>query len=863
MLSRFEYDRMLKRYSHPANRIKLISYIALGAFVLFLVGILVVAILFALVAKDLPRPDKVQRVDGLSTVILDRNGETIYDIFKNQNRIPVLQEDIPKALKEATVAVEDKEFFTHQGLSTKGITRAVINVVVFHKSLQSGSTLTQQLVKNALLTNEQTMSRKIKEAILSIQIERKYTKDEILQMYLNEAPYGGTAVGVEAASKYYFNKHTKELTVAECVVLSGLPQSPTYYSPFGADPKAYVPRAYHVLTRMREDGYITSQQEIALRKEVDTMKFPGGGDDSLKAPHFVAYVKEQLNERFGADVLEKGGYRIKTTLDLKLQETAQKIVKEEIDKVKNLKVSNGAAVVIDPKTGEILAMVGSKDYAATDSGGLKFNVATQGLRQPGSTMKPFSYAAAMIKGYTPATLLMDVDTKYPSGEKDKPEYNPKNYDLKYRGPMQLRYALANSINTIAVKVTALTGVKDVLRTAYEMGLTTLEPTDDNMKRFGLSLTLGGGEVRLLDLTSAFGGFATGGYRSEPVSILSVIDAKGKTAYEYKPNEPKRVLPADIAFLISSILSDNDARKDTFGVASKLVIPGHTVAVKTGTTDDKRDNWTVGYTPSTVVGVWVGNNDNSVMDPRLASGVTGAAPIWNRIMMEVLKNTKKDEPFTKPDSIVEVEIDTLGGGLPKDGQGKRKEFFVKGTEPTTTSPVYSQVKVSRKDSSKRANAVEVLRGEYDLKDGIVFNESDPVSTDGKNRWQEGIDAWMQTQSDSRYKLYKETYQGTDSMAVVIRDPQDKSEVRGSTINVTADAISTTDITRMEIYIDNDKKKEGSGNHISEQIGNLSDGIRTIRVRALDKDGKSTDTIIQVGFNQSYANPTPVPAPTSTP
>ena len=494
-----------------------------------LVGILLfVGILFAWYAKDLPRPDKVRRTEGLSTVVLDRNGERLYDIFENENREPVRFEDIPKNLKDATVAIEDKGFYKHQGLSTSGIIRAFLSIAFF-RGFQGGSTLTQQLVKTVLLTKERTLPRKMKEAILAVQIERKYSKDEILQMYLNEVPYGGIAVGVESASHYYFDKPVKELGLVESAVIAGFPQAPSTYSPFTGQAKAYIGRTQNVLRRMREDGYISPTEETDARKKLDTVQF-ASASAGLRAPHFVAYVRDQLVEKFGTKMVEGGGLRVTTTLDWKLQEKAQKIVKEEVDKAKKLKVSNGAAVVLNPKTGEILAMVGSKDYDATDSSGLKFNVVTQGLRQPGSAIKPITYAAAFKKGYTASTMLLDVDTKYPSGDPAKPEYNPKNYDNKFRGPVQLRFALANSINTIAVKVSALVGIKDILKTAYDMGLSTLEPTNDNIKRIGLSLTLGGGEVTLLELTNAFGVFASGGQKAESIAILKVEDPKGKVLF---------------------------------------------------------------------------------------------------------------------------------------------------------------------------------------------------------------------------------------------------------------------------------------------------------------------------------------------
>ncbi|MBI5449709.1 PBP1A family penicillin-binding protein [Candidatus Gottesmanbacteria bacterium] len=860
MFDIFQTRQMRRSRGIPGSRLPMFARLATLAFFAITGSVLFVGLLFAWYAKDLPRPDKVKRSDGLSTVILDRNGESLYDIFEDENRIPVKWEDIPQYLKDGTVAVEDKDFYKHQGLSSSGILRALVNIFVF-RNFQGGSTLTQQLVKTVLLTQERTLPRKIKEAILAIQIERKYKKDEILQMYLNEAPYGGTAVGVESASQYYFGKPVKELGLAESAILAGLPQSPSRYSPFGADPKAFVWRTQQVLRRMREDGYISAVSETEARKQLNVMKF-SEDHSSLRAPHFVAYVKEQLVEKFGSKMVEGGGLRVTTSLDWKLQQKAQEIVADEVKTAKTLKVSNGAAVVIDPKAGEILAMVGSKDYSATDASGFKFNVATQGLRQPGSALKPITYAAAMKKGYTASMLLMDVDTKYPSGDTAKPEYNPKNYDGKFRGPMHLRYALANSVNTIAVKVSALVGVHDILRTAFDMGITSLAPTDENSRRIGLSLTLGGGEVRLLDLTSAFGVFATGGFRQNPVSILKVEDAKRKVLFEQKSVSPRRVLADDVSYIISNILSDNDARKEVFGTRSYLVIPGHTVAVKTGTTDDKRDNWTVGYTQSVVVGVWVGNNDNSPMHPSLASGVTGAAPIWRRIIMEAVKG-KADEPFVRPDSVVEMDIDAYGGGLPVDGYPKRKEVFIKGTEPTGPAGIYQNLKISKKDSNKLANSVEIAKLEYDTKQYVVFLENDPVSGDGKNRWQEGIDAWIGGQGEPKFHPPKDVYQGTDQIGVTIKEPSDGSQVNTNDVKIVAEAGSLNDITRMEVFVDDVRVVDKGDKKISETISVANGSYRTIKVKATDSKGNAAEASIHIGVNQAYATPTPALTPTPMP
>lgn len=855
-------ERSRKRISRYKNKkLYFLSLAAIVGFVGLALGTLFIMFLFIWYAKDLPRPDKIKRTEGLSTVVLDRNEVKLYDIFEDENRIPVKFEDIPLHLKNATIAIEDKNFYKHQGLSQSGLFRAMINIFVF-RNLQGGSTLTQQLVKNVLLTSERTIPRKIKEAILALQIERKYTKDEILQMYLNEAPYGGTAIGVESAAQYYFGKPVRDLGLIECAIIAGLPQAPSRYSPFTGQDNAYVWRTQQVLRRMREDGYLSKDQEKSASDQLENVKFVDTSK-TLKAPHFVAYVQELLEDKLGKKVVDAGGLTVTTTLDWDIQEQAQTIVAEEVDKAKKLQVSNGAAVVINPKDGEILAMVGSRDYSATDAAGLKFNVVTQGLRQPGSAIKPITYATAFKKGYTASTMLMDLLTKYPSGFSDQPEYEPKNYDLKYRGPTQLRYALGNSINTIAVKLSALVGIRDILETAYDLGIDSLEPTSQLLKRVGLSLTLGGGEVKLIELTGAYGVFAAGGLRSDPVAILKVINAQGKTIYEHKPANPRRVLPEDVSYLISHILSDNNARKQIFGTNSYLYIAGRNVAVKTGTTDDKRDNWTIGYTPSRVVGVWVGNNDNSPMHPSLSSGVTGAAPIWAKLIKYVLSDLP-NEDFSRPVNIVELDIDEFGGGLPVEGGSTRKEIFIKGTEPTGPAIVYQKIRVSIKDENRLANAVEINKGEYKEKLFIVIKEDDPVSSDGVNRWQEPINAWIGAQGDSKFHPPTETYNEGDKLAVHIVKPNDLSRIDSNDIEVVANAAGFKKVTLMEIYVDEEKVRDSNDSRINETL-NLTDGSHKIKVKAIDEDGNSSERVVKVGIKQDYADPTPSPTEeiTSTP
>jgi penicillin-binding protein 1C len=843
------------------TRMKFLTFFATSLLIVLIGGLFLTGALFAWYAKDLPSPTRVRRSDGLSTIIYDRNSEPIYDIFRDQNRIPVEFNEIPQILKDATVSIEDKDFYKHEGFSFKGIIRSFLNIILYHRIEGGGSTLTQQLVKNVLLTNEQTLPRKIKEFMLAVQIERKYTKDEILQMYLNEAPYGSTTYGIEAAAQYYFNKKAKDLSPMESIVLAGFPQSPSRYSPFTGDANAYQWRATQVLRRLREDGKISREQEEQFNKDLFTMQFPGG-KGKFKAPHFVNYVKEELVKLFDQKTVEEGGLRVTTTLDLKLQEKVEQIVKEEVDKIKNLKVGNGAALVLNPNSGEILVMVGSKDYNASDSAGAKFNVVTQGLRQPGSALKPITYAQAFKEGYTPTSIIMDVETKFPGGGTEK-EYAPKNYDLKWHGPTQIRYALGNSFNMPAVKTVALVGVSDMLSLAYDMGLSTLEPTKENMSRFGLAVTLGGGEVRLIELTEAYGVFATGGIKQDAVSILKVTDSKGHTLYEYKGTAGKRVLSEEISYLITNILSDNKARVIEFGENSYLNMGGKPIFVKTGTTDDKRDNWTFGGSRSRVVGVWVGNNDNSAMNPSLASGLTGAAPIWNRIIKEAIKDAPA-EPFKRPDNVIEMDIDAFGGGLPRPEFPTRKEIFIKGTEPTSISSIYKKIKIS-KANGKIANQIEIASGAYDEKEFIVFNENDPVSTDGKNRWQEGIDAWLKTQPDPKYHPPTEVSSERDDRVVMnITDPQDHQRFDDHDIKVAGEAFSLNEIKEIKVRIDGADMDTVNTNTYS-RVFNLNSGPHTIQMTARDGKGREATGEVKIGVNADWnasIAPTPAPSPSAS-
>lgn len=512
-------------------------------------------------------------------------------------------------------------------------------------------------------------------------------------------------------------------------------------------------------------------------------------------------------------------------------------------------LGNGSLVMLDSKNGDILALIGSYDYENAAYG--KFDVATLGKRQPGSALKPILFALAFEKKYTPATVLMDVETEFGVPEPGQEPYKPKNYDGKYRGPVQLRFALANSLNVPAVKVLALGGVRDFLQLSYNMGLSTLAPTEANMKRFGLSIALGGGEVTLLELTSAYTVFANGGKKVETQFIEEIRDYNNKVIYKKPKVKEKKVLSEGAAFLVSHILSDDIARADAFGRGSLLNVPGKTVAVKTGTTDEKRDNWAVGFTKDITIGVWVGNNDNTKLNEKVASGTTGATSIWNKAMKAMLAGEYDDGIMDKPENVEAKQIDSFFGGLPKDGVPERSEYFIKGTEPDAVSPFYKKVRII---DGKLANEVQEKSGQGEEKEMFVITEADPVSPDGKNRWQEGIDQWIEKQTDDKYKIPKETQASGDDLVVVISDPKNRSTVDSNDVKVKAKMVSGPDIKKVELFVNGEKKKSWDGNtrEIEETI-HLDDGVYKVQVVAENQKDKRSESTMEIGVKRPWDKP----------
>jgi len=591
-----------------------------------------------------------------STKIYDRTGTILlYDVHKDVRRTIVPFESISSFSKNATVAIEDEQFYQHGGVQIKAIIRAIlVNLHLREGYLgQGGSTITQQVIKNALLSNEKTLTRKLKEWILAVKLEQIMNKEQILALYLNEVPYGGNIYGIEEASMTFFGKHAKDINIVEAAYLAALPQAPTLYSPYGNHTDKLEARKNLVLKKMRDLSMITEETyNETLKTEV---KFLPPQLSGIRAPHFVMFIKEQLAEQYGENTLNEVGLRVTTTINMEMQQKAEEIVKQYAAKnAKAFNAQNAALVAIDPKTGQILTMVGSRDYFDETYDG-NFNVALA-KRQPGSAFKPFVYGAGFEKGYTPDTALFDVPTQFstrcdaegnplPGGTRAMC-YMPENYDHQYRGPISVRDALAQSVNVPAVKMLYLVGIDTAIDFAERLGITTLA----DKARYGLTLVLGGGEVSLLEMTSAYSVFANDGKRNPHTGILKIEDAGGQSLYEYVPNETQVINP-EIARKISDVLSDNAARTPAFGADSYLHFANHEVAVKTGTTNDYRDAWIVGYTPSLAVGAWAGNNDNTSMEKKVAGFIV--APLWNAFFTEVfpmMPETRLFEPQPTPQNI---------------------------------------------------------------------------------------------------------------------------------------------------------------------------------------------------------------------
>lgn len=647
--------------------------------------LLIMVLGFLWIAKDLPSPNKINsKISAQTTKLYDRTGQTVLiEIYGDKNRSVVELDQIPQDCRHATIALEDKNFYSQGAFSVSGIGRAFTGILFRDPSKGGGSTITQQYVKNAFLTGERTPTRKAKELILAMQIELLYKKDDILKLYLNEIPYGGTAYGIQAGARTYFDKNVQDLSLAECSALASLPQSPSYYN---LHRDALAARQVTALNYMVEQGYTTRDKADAALKEnvVPAMRIKNYGANVI-APHFVQYVRDQLEAKYGEKTVDEGGLKVITTLDLTKQKIAEEAVKSNIASVRKFGGSNAALVSEDVETGEMMSLVGSYDYSDEKVG--NFNVAAA-ERQPGSSFKPIVYATLFKGNWGPGSTMYDVQTDFGGG------YKPKNYTGRFYGIQSVRTALASSLNIPAVKALQLAGITNSIQTANDLGITTIDKSD--APRLGLSMALGAGEVKLTEMVNAFSAFPAGGEIRKQVTVLSITDPSGKTLEKNNPddNKPKQVLDPQVAYEINSIMSDNGARCQlgVFTCNNPLVLKGKTAAAKTGTTEDYKDAWTMGYTTKTVTGVWAGNNDNK---PMTQSASIVSAPIWQSYMSQVTAS-EANTAFAKPAGIKQVELDADTGKLPNEGtKKKRSDIFAAWYKPVT-APANSSGKINKLD-----------------------------------------------------------------------------------------------------------------------------------------------------------------------
>lgn len=661
---------------------------------------------------SLPNPNQLRNYPSkLTTQILDRNGILLYKLYKDENRTLIKLDDLPNYITNAFISAEDKNFYHHFGFSISGIIRALYRNFSEDK-LEGGSTITQQLVKNTLLSSEKTIDRKIKELVLSLRVETIYSKNEILEMYLNQVGFGGPAYGIQEAARQYFDTDAKNLTLSQAAYLAGLPQAPSRYSPFGDHPEMAKSRQQLILSQMYKLGYINENE---LNSAIDEKLNFKSAKIEIKAPHFVMYIKDLLTSKLGQNLIDYGGLIVTTTLDVNIQDFAQQTVTDEISKLSNYHVTNGSALVINPQTEEILAMVGSKDYFDISADG-QVNLTTS-LRQPGSSIKPLNYALAFENGLKPSSLIDDKPITFNIVGQEI--WTPKNYDNRFHGTITLRQALASSYNIPSIILLTQNGIPNFVQFVQKMGITTWnDPT-----RFGLSMALGSLEVKMTELATAYSAFANQGNLSPLVPIINIQKNDGTHIYldlcsdkkdenlELNTNTCKtqNVFTSNTAFLISDILADNSARAPAFGFNSVLNLKNTPVSVKTGTSNDLRDNWTVGFTPNFLVATWVGNNNNQPMS-NIASGITGASPIWAKIMSHLISQYPHQTKINKPDDLVSVVYCPLTNTLTCSAcPNPKKEYFSKDkvpSRPCTTEEINRLLEI-QKEKQKQNPTPQIL------------------------------------------------------------------------------------------------------------------------------------------------------------
>ncbi len=784
-------------------------------------------------SRDLPDPNKlIDRDVAQSTKIYDRTGEhLLYEIHGTQRRTLIELSSIPDLAIKATIAVEDKNFYKHSGVSIWGILRGQIMPRLQGRRAQGGSTLTQQFVKNAILTNERTLGRKIKEWVLSYQIEKKFTKEEILKLYFNEIPYGSTAYGIESASGIYFGKLAKDLTLAESAILAALPQAPSYFSPYGPNKELLIQRQHLILNLMTEQEYITSDQAEAAKKEVIAFKTKR---EDITAPHFVFMVKAELADEFGERLVEQGGLKIITTIDWEKQQLAEKTMEELGPGLQEkYDASNAALVTIDVESGDVLALVGSKDYFDDSIDG-QFNVATA-LRQPGSSLKPFVYAQAFARGFRPDTVLVDSFTNFSAVGTP---YQPRNYDDKEHGPVTIRQALAGSLNIPAVKALYLAGPKEVIRTLQNLGYTTLNDPD----RYGLSLVLGGGEVKLLEHTNGYAALAREGVYQPYSTILKVEDNKGSVMREKKEVDQKRVIEKNIVRQITNILSDNEARAYIFGANNYLTLSERPVAAKTGTTNDYLDSWLIGYTPQIVTGVWVGNNDNISMNR--GTGATAAGPIWQSYMRAIMAGypvvgfgVPTLEPCTKMmvcgQAVREADV-------PVDTRTNKPA-------DSSTPPEF----VATKHLKELRSILHYVDKENPL--GPIPNK--PENDPQYSLWQRGVEEWIKTHTEEGYidvlpDGYVDSGNPEDRPTVQWQEPTNDQVIINPEQKLLVSVQSKYKISRVDFYLNNQLIGSSSQSPYTLPLSipaGLKNGTYSLKAVATDEYGNSQSNSLTITLN----------------
>jgi membrane peptidoglycan carboxypeptidase len=905
-LGNFKFPKFNFKKGQKWDAKRIAIWVGLGIAGMFLAGVVVLAILIAVISIGLP---SVHDLDKLyvaqSTTIYDREGNVLYVKYGGENRKYVPFDQISQDVINATIAIEDDQYWEHSGFDLIGIGRAFVNNIV-GGSQQGGSTLTQQYIKNAFLSSEKTYTRKLKELILAVQLEQAYSKEEILELYLNKIPYGNNAFGVEKAAEVYFDKASKDLTLAEAAILASLPKAPSYYNPYGPhkyseltttiernvkseaelkdneflrgligknvalneESTVYVQgRTDLVLKAMEKLDYITESEKKDALQELQGLEFEKH-KEKMYAPHFVFYVLDELEEKYGKEIVEQGGLQVYTTIDPTLQEYAETAIEEGVATMtEKYNAHNGALTSIDPKTGQILAMVGSADYFNEEIDGA-VNIATS-YKQPGSSFKPIVYAKSFYNRYAPASIMFDVKTRFGASN------YPDNYDGKFLGPMSIRKALGQSRNITAIKAYFLADEQEgVIDLAEKMGINFLDPDHD----YGWSLALGTGEVRQLDMTSAFGAFANNGIRHEPLAIMKVENAQGEVLEEWKETEGEEVIDPQIAYLITDILSD-----ESVNLGPLLTVPGHKVAAKTGTSNKRKgtliypsDLWTIGYSPDLVTAVWIGNTKETE-DTRLgltASGYTAATPIWNNYM----KNALSDKPasdFEVPEGLERVKVSKLTGKLPGPNTPDHlivEEVFTSFSVPTEVDDSYSIVKI---DSRNNKLANEFCPEKFTKEMGFIeLHAIAPFPT-----WEEGVMEWMEQKAAELFSGVECTGEEgeecetkdlgdiligiaptstselcteenlEDKPEITIKSPKDEAEIEiGSTLKINVKIKAPNGIEKVEYYLDDQYKYSTSDAPYTGTIrlpkGEEGSNIHLITVKAIDDFGYSSEESIQI-------------------